>query len=508
MSSGLRRPLAIHATRTLSFSSARVHTTRARFITSSSRTFNTTGTSSATIKPKKKRRIIRTTLIYSTLLVATGYGLGTAAALNNEQAHDWFTEKVPFGEEIVDFAELQGFVGGLPRGSTPTSSPIRRQRPTPSSPQDPQPEPPNKHEKMEALKAKVDKRVKEKKERLRDITTQIPTHAEKGEPHGIAPTHISSTKPAPLPPAHYSEGVEELVKEPPKKVPKSKAGLLLVAPAVAEFKASEPLLDELATTVDNLAKYLEDNPKAERGVNKILDVAKKDLVELATKIEKASKDSKEELEKHLEQQRKEYSGKLLEAEMTAQDKLDAQDEEWRKYFDQERLSLLEKYQEKLDNELTTQKDLINERLKEEVIAQGIELQRRWIRDVELYVEEERGGRLAKLEEVATGLKKLERLTLDNALYLDENLRLHAVWSALRALSNVTTDSPTRRPFREELHVLKSVASAAGTADDAVMAVIDSLESSDAPDIGLEPLADLAAWFTTSVAPRFDLEFEI
>ncbi|KAG8770604.1 Formation of crista junctions protein 1, partial [Serendipita sp. 397] len=347
MSSGLRRPLAIHATRTLSFSSARVHTTRARFITSSSRTFNTTGTSSATIKPKKKRRIIRTTLIYSTLLVATGYGLGTAAALNNEQAHDWFTEKVPFGEEIVDFAELQGFVGGLPRGSTPTSSPIRRQRPTPSSPQDPQPEPPNKHEKMEALKAKVDKRVKEKKERLRDITTQIPTHAEKGEPHGIAPTHISSTKPAPLPPAHYSEGVEELVKEvkvvlkgdpvvfppasqevdkpqpkeevkestvtgvsaptyeekevvnppagkqwyteeplplgfepppgytlkPPKKVPKSKAGLLLVAPAVAEFKASEPLLDELATTVDNLAKYLEDNPKAERGVNKILDVA-------------------------------------------------------------------------------------------------------------------------------------------------------------------------------------------------------------------------------------------
>lgn len=141
------------------------------------------------------------------------------------------------------------------------------------------------------------------------------------------------------------------------------------------------------------------------------------------------------------------------------------------------------------------------RLKEEVVAQGIELQRRWIRDVQLHVEEERGGRLAKLEEVASGLKKLERVTLDNAMYLDENLRLHAVWSALRALTNVTIDSPTRQPFRDQLHVLKNVAAAAGRADDTVLAAIESLEKSDAPDVGLEPLADLTTWFVTSVAPR-------
>ena len=136
-----------------------------------------------------------------------------------------------------------------------------------------------------------------------------------------------------------------------------------------------------------------------------------------------------------------------------------------------------------------------------MIAQGIELQRRWIRDVQLHVEEERGGRLAKLEEVASGLKKLERLTLDNSNYLDENLRLHAVWSALRALANVTIDSPVRKPFRDELHVLKGVASAAGDANDAVLVAIESLEKSDTPDVGLEPLADLTSWFVTSVRPR-------
>lgn len=500
-----------------------------------------------------------------------GYAVGTAAAVNDERAHDWFTEHVPFGEEIVDFAESQGFVGGLPRAAPTQAVSPRRQRPTPSSPSEPRPEPPKKHEKVEAFKSRVEERVKEKKERIKNVAAQLGTHTEKGEPRELPPTHISRTLPAPLPPAHYSPGVEDLVAEvkgvlkgdpivfpppapepakpaakeeephppaapqvemepppeppkgkqwyegpplplgfepppgyaikPPRKVPKSTAGLILVAPSVAEFTASEPLLSELAGTVDNLAKYLEENPKAERSVNKILEVAKDDIAHLGQKIETIQKESKEQLEAHLEKQKKEYSLKLLEAELSAQDKLDSQDEEWRKYFEQERLSLLQKYQEKLDSELEAQKALINARLKEEVIAQGIELQRRWIRDVQLHVEEERGGRLAKLEEVATGLKKLERLTLDNANYLDENLRLHAVWSALRALTNATVDSPTRKPFRDELHVLKSVASAAGTADDAMVAALESLEKSDAPDVGLEPLADLTAWFTTSVAPR-------
>lgn len=557
-----------------------------QYISTSRPALNTALASEATPKPKKKRRFFRTTLIYSTGLVLTAYAIGTAAAVNDERAHDFFVANVPFGEEIVDYAESKGFVGGLPRSEADPKFSPRRRRPTPSPPSTPHPEPPKKHEKLEAFKQKVEDHVEKKRERLRSVVSQLPTRHEKGPAHGPAPADISNTPPAPWPPARYSEGVEDLVNEvkyalkgepqlskpaavekdtktsaeekheepvavgqqpkkdieppkgkkwyegpalplgfepppgyalhPPKKVPKTEAGLLLVAPAVADFAASEPLLQELAMTVDNLSKYLEENPKAAKGVNQILDVAKKDLAELGTKIETSKKESKQQLEVRLKEQAQSYSVKLLEAELAAQDKLDSQDEEWRKYFDQERVSLLEKYQEKLDNELATQKDLINERyvlfpirfaankglrLKEEVIQQGIELQRRWIRDVQLHVEEERGGRLAKIEEVATGLKKLERLTLDNAIYLDENLRLHAVWSALRALTNITIDSPARKPFRSELHVLKNVASAAGQADDTVMAAIESLEKSDAPDVGLEPLSDLTTWFITSVAPR-------
>lgn len=43
--------------------------------------------------------------------------------------------------------------------------------------------------------------------------------------------------------------------------------------------------------------------------------------------------------------------------------------------------------------------------------------------------------------------------------------------------------------------------AAAREDPVVIAALESLESSDAPDVGVEPFADLASWFTTSVAPR-------
>jgi mitofilin len=134
-----------------------------------------------------------------------------------------------------------------------------------------------------------------------------------------------------------------------------------------------------------------------------------------------------------------------------------------------------------------------------VIAQGIELQRRWIREIKVRVEEERGGRLGKLEELSANLKRLERIALDNSAYLDENLRVHSLWTAIRALTSSTTASPVRKPFREELRVLRHITAA--REDPVVSVVLDSLENNDVPDIGVEPFADLAVWFTAEVAPK-------
>ena len=110
--------------------------------------------------------------------------------------------------------------------------------------------------------------------------------------------------------------------------------------------------------------------------------------------------------------------------------------------------------------------------------------------------EERGARLAKLDELAGNLKRFERAALDNSTYLDENLRIHALWSALRAVNNAI-DVPVRHPFCDELRVLRH---ASATQDDFVVgAILDVLDAGNAADVGVGPLVDLASWFTTSVA---------
>ncbi|TFY64252.1 hypothetical protein EVJ58_g2734 [Rhodofomes roseus] len=302
------------------------------------------------------------------------------------------------------------------------------------------------------------------------------------------------------PPPGFSRPAPPKKAAPPAEPAEAKpapAPLPLVAPAVSEFGASEPVIAQLASVIDNLASFLNANPTAADKARDILDTATTDLTALASRIDQVKAEERTKLEARLDEQTREYTLKLLELEMEAQDKLDSQEQGFRKFFDEERTKFVQAYREKLNRELQTQSEIINERLKEEVIAQGIELQRRWIRDIKVRVEQERGGRLAKLDELATNLKRLERIALDNSDFLDENIRIHALWSALRALTH-NVDAPVRKPFREELRVLRHLAAA--REDSLVSSVLESLESSDVPDVGVEPFADLATWFSTSVAP--------
>ncbi|TFY73777.1 hypothetical protein EWM64_g10236, partial [Hericium alpestre] len=209
---------------------------------------------------------------------------------------------------------------------------------------------------------------------------------------------------------------------PPKPAaePEQAAGavepLPLVAPVVAGLSSSEPVISHLASTIDNLAAFLNNNPAAATQARGVLDTARTDLTELAHDFDKLREEEQHKLEQELDEQARQYTLKLLEIELDAQDKLDHQEAGFKEYLDEEKAKFAQAYREKLDRELETQREIINERLKEEVIAQGIELQRRWIRDIKVHVEQERGGRLAKLDELAANLKRLERIALDNSTY--------------------------------------------------------------------------------------------
>ena len=148
----------------------------------------------------------------------------------------------------------------------------------------------------------------------------------------------------------------------PKPAPKPKPEVLpLVAPAVSDVAVSEPVISHLAGTIDDLASYLNANPTAAEKAKGILDTARNDLTELATRFDKIKEDEKLELEAKLDEQAREYSTKLLELELESQDKLTLQREDYEKYVAEEKMKLVQAYRERLEGELKAQTELLNDR---------------------------------------------------------------------------------------------------------------------------------------------------
>ncbi|SAM60212.1 related to FCJ1-mitochondrial inner membrane protein involved in formation of crista junctions [Ustilago bromivora] len=276
--------------------------------------------------------------------------------------------------------------------------------------------------------------------------------------------------------------------------------LPLLAPSIKSLSGSEPMIAQLASTIDELTTFLKETPSSGAKAKGVLESAQIEFEQLSQRLETIKREEAKRVENSLAAQAKRYEAQISKQSEEAANKLSSRESDWQKSFEEERAKQMEQFKEKLEKELATQSHIINERLKEEVIAQGIELQRRWMKDINAKVEEERGGRLAKLDELATELKSLEKVSLDNSSVLDENLSVHTLWTAVRAVQHALDDSSaTKVPFAEQLRVLKGTSKAR---DDPVhAAAIEALESSDAAETGVESFTTLKQWFDNKVGPR-------
>ncbi|KAF8968088.1 mitochondrial inner membrane protein Mitofilin [Flammula alnicola] len=481
----------------------------------------------------QEKEILRKIIWTTSALTGTFYVGSTFVAFNNQTYYDFFSVKVPLGQSMLEFAESQGwdtltagdvikastgaalstyrFVSDMINGVTPSPDAVEKGKAA-----DVKDNAQKAADKVEVTAKSVVTKSNQnianwcREPRLPLPGNHIPRSPSTPEVVGAESVPAASSaedaknvydRPLPIgfePPPGFARPA------PPKPKPveeKPATPEPVVFPLVASVvsTASEPIISHLAGTIDNLAAFLKSDPKAAQQAGDVLETAKGDLAALVERIETVKEQERNALESKLDEQTREYTLKLLELEMEAQDKLDSQEEGYKQLFEQERSRFIQAYREKLNHELKVQTELINERLKEEVIAQGIELQRRWIREIKVRVEQERGGRLAKLDELSANLKRLEQIALDNSEHLDENIRVHSLWSALRALSNSAISSPVRKPFREELRVLRHITAARD--DPVVSVVLDSLEGTDVPDVGVEPFADLATWFVNEVAPK-------
>lgn len=203
--------------------------------------------------------------------------------------------------------------------------------------------------------------------------TTTPEQPAGSPPDSVPPRHNKDetsidrdvyTAPLPVgfePPPGYKRPAPPKPPPAPKAEPPALPALPLVAPVVSELSASEPIIVHLATTIDDLASYLKSNPSAASHAKDVLESAKSDLTSLVDRIEKVKEEERVQLEQKMDEQTREYSLKMMELDMEAQDKLDGQEETFRKFYDEEQMRFAQIYREKLEQELATQTEIINER---------------------------------------------------------------------------------------------------------------------------------------------------
>ena len=292
--------------------------------------------------------------------------------------------------------------------------------------------------------------------------------------------------------------------------------LPLVAPTVSEISASEPVLGQLAGTIDSLARFLNDSPSAvaDKGAREVLTVASLDLKNLGQRLDGIKQDERKKLDAVLQEKTKEYNANLVSAERELVERLEKQEEDWKVAFDSERKDLAQAYREKLEGELSVQNELIEQRLKEEVVAQGIEMQRRWLREIKERVESERFGRLGKFENLQEDLERLGKTTLENDSWLEGHRDVNRLWTAVRAAWQSSIDGARDGvPFANELRALGNVAKKSPTTSpsssendsaDAPSPLVDLVVSS-IPDstasMGIDTFPTLAAWFSDRLVPK-------
>ena len=356
--------------------------------------------------------------------MGTFYVGSTFVSLHNPAYYEFFSTNVPLAKSFIEYGETHGwdtltvsdvvrsssdlatstyaFIVSTINGTPSPTKAIESAKPAgetkPSADQAPTFKIVKKTtEKVEAVKKPVVEKVKEEVKETKQAVEKVPAVLKEEAKEVVGKVIYSAEElvrraeaavagkdydaPASPPPAEelvqdgqsvYSAPLPLGFEPPPGYVrpapPKPKAApappavevvLPLVAPAVSSV--SEPIVAHLAGTIDNLASYLKADPAAAAKAGDILETAKTDLNALVDRIEAVKEQERVTLEAKLDDQAREYTLKLLELEMEAQDKLDHQTEDFTKLFDQERNHLIATYREKLQHELQVQTELINER---------------------------------------------------------------------------------------------------------------------------------------------------
>ncbi|OBZ83576.1 MICOS complex subunit MIC60 [Choanephora cucurbitarum] len=155
-------------------------------------------------------------------------------------------------------------------------------------------------------------------------------------------------------------------------------------------------------------------------------------------------------------------------------------------FEQTRLDMKTSFAQQLAADLKAQQARLEEARSEALQAQAHELQRRFVQQVKLLVEQERAGRLAQLDQIDQRFKALGSYALQNAKALDTSRQYHVIHVAVDALEDVLEH---KQPFVDELQALSNNAK-----EDHVIQTVLSVIPKETAEEGIDSISDLSTRF--------------
>ncbi|KAJ5175247.1 uncharacterized protein N7482_001124 [Penicillium canariense] len=417
--------------------------------------------------PRKTGRF-RRFLLYLILTSGIAYGGSIYMALKSDNFHDFFTEYIPYGEECVLYFEERDFYRRFPNASRDSNR---------------LPAPPREEGKSVTIPSKsgLSWTVAKAEESGSDVSksgphmssksydAQTKTEAAKPEDRNVAVMKAKEDKAS----KSAKKEAKPATKEEHKPVSLDEPRQPAVAASTIELlqikEGDEAVVQELVKTFNDIVTVIsadENSSKYSAPVSK----AKEELLKIGEKISALRDEAKQAAQEEINKAHATFDDSARELIRRFEDMRAAEVAQFREEFEAEREKLALAYQDKIKFELLRAQELAEQRLKNELVEQAIELNRKYIHEVKDLVEREREGRLSRLNELTANISELESLTTGWSSVIDTNLKTQQLQVAVDAVRSVVERSDSSRPFVRELVAVKELAADDPVVDAAIASI--------------------------------------
>lgn len=410
-------------------------------------------------------RRLRNYVLTLVLLGAVAFGGGVWYSRINDSFHDIFTEYVPYGEQAVLYLEEAEFRKRFPNISNrgtgarrDTGEAVRIPAQSGMSWRVA-----DSGEPAGRQSSAVDKTVAAKKE------AKAKEPQPKAQPKAEAPKPQEPKKAAPVvaaPVAAVPDFKPPEVNEPSRFPP--------TAPLEPIYfpNVNEPVVQDLAYMLNDIIAVINaDGAHSKYGSS--IEKAKSQLKKVTSEIDQIKAKVESDAAARVKERVQDFDKAANDLVTRVESAMAAQEVGWQREFDEEIKKLKEVHDQRIKLMTERERQVSEERLNNKLLEQAIELKQLFAKEIQQRVEQERDGRLGKLEELSKSVKDLEKLAGGWNEVIDTNLRTQQLHVAVEAVRASLQDAAHPRPFIKELVALREIAAE----DTVVNAAIASINPS-------------------------------